>query len=330
LFSHIGWLNGHDNFSRALGPIAVDAFFVLSGFLITGSWFGNRSSVSFWIGRITRLWPAYIACLMVTAFIVGPISQIFRNESLDLYFTSGKGPFSYVYRNLTLIVSQSSISGTPSKVPVPGDWNIPLWTLKYELLTYGVIWILGVTKPLESKKIAVGIFLTLSTIDAVSIYFGGEIAFLSTYLRFILLSFSGLLLWLSKDIIKFNILFTPIILAYCVAIYFFVEKYRWITNIFALFVALPFGILVLLIANKFPVYVKNKMDISYGVYIYGGVITQLVAGTYFFASYGIFITFLVVLFAACCVASISRICIENPALRIKRVFNAKFPKGGRV
>ena len=67
------------------GSIAVDMFFAISGFLVTAS-FVNRSNLEqFLKSRALRILPAYYACLVLSALVLG---CMFTDMSLGSYLTS--------------------------------------------------------------------------------------------------------------------------------------------------------------------------------------------------------------------------------------------------
>src|SRR5271156_1804319 len=57
------------------GTIAVDLFFVLSGFLITNSFLSSSSLWGYLRKRIRRIYPGFIAVSLVGALIVAPLAS---------------------------------------------------------------------------------------------------------------------------------------------------------------------------------------------------------------------------------------------------------------
>src|SRR5665213_2386975 len=55
------------------GTIAVNAFFITSGFLITGSFLRRRNVIEFAWARALRILPAYVTCMVGCAFVLGAI-----------------------------------------------------------------------------------------------------------------------------------------------------------------------------------------------------------------------------------------------------------------
>jgi peptidoglycan/LPS O-acetylase OafA/YrhL len=134
----VGLYFGHGELSM----FAVDAFFVISGFLITGSRL-NLSTGRFLWHRVLRILPAYWACLVITAFIAAPIAWLRYHSSLAGFFTAGHNPFLYLLRNCALVVNLWDVSGTPAHVPVPAKWDGSLWTLDWEFACYLTVALLG-------------------------------------------------------------------------------------------------------------------------------------------------------------------------------------------
>jgi len=54
-----------------LGTIAVDIFFITSGFLIASSFFEKNNIIAFVWARILRIYPALIIALIFCVFMVG-------------------------------------------------------------------------------------------------------------------------------------------------------------------------------------------------------------------------------------------------------------------
>src|SRR5689334_11108413 len=54
------------------GALAVDSFFVISGFLILHSWRSDPRPVPFLRKRVLRIYPAFLVAATIDAFIVAP------------------------------------------------------------------------------------------------------------------------------------------------------------------------------------------------------------------------------------------------------------------
>lgn len=109
---------------------AVNAFFAISGYLITGS--RLRSGIlKFLMNRVLRIFPAFWVVLVVTASVIAPLVSVVAGESW--LFGSAT---SYVVLNAGLYIFQWGIVDTLSTVPHPGAWNGSLWTLFYEFSAY--------------------------------------------------------------------------------------------------------------------------------------------------------------------------------------------------
>ena len=71
--SHLGFGKSAPTLgSIAVHAVAVDGFFVMSGYLITQSWLANPLLGGFLLRRAARIYPAFWACLIFTAGIAVP------------------------------------------------------------------------------------------------------------------------------------------------------------------------------------------------------------------------------------------------------------------
>jgi len=71
------------------GSIAVDGFFVLSGFLIAQSWLQQPLLSAFAVKRFLRLMPALLVATVFGAFVIGPLGT---TSTLAEYLSS-RGPW---------------------------------------------------------------------------------------------------------------------------------------------------------------------------------------------------------------------------------------------
>ncbi|MEZ0449557.1 acyltransferase family protein [Cellulomonas sp. ICMP 17802] len=138
-----GWtLSGHGEGvlidKTNFGRWAVYGFFAISGYLITGSRLTKPLS-TYIVHRAARIFPAFLVCLVVTAFIFAPIGYWHVTGGLDGFLTTPTTPLNYVIGNAGLRVASYDVAGTPAGVPYPGAWNGSLWSLYYEFLCYLII-----------------------------------------------------------------------------------------------------------------------------------------------------------------------------------------------
>ena len=126
------------------GFFAVQAFFVLSGCLITESWIRLHSLPRYLWHRALRCLPGLWVCLLVTASLLAFVVYLGDTPS-GKFWSLEPSPTGYVWRNLFLPRSQVSIGDLLSSNPHPGDWNGSLWTLFYEGACYLCVAALGIT-----------------------------------------------------------------------------------------------------------------------------------------------------------------------------------------
>lgn len=138
------WLARWSDGKMIAGFFAVQAFFVLSGCLITESWIRLHSLPRFLWHRGLRLLPALWICLIVTAFVFASAVHLAGGSS-GTFWSLNPSPEGYVGRNLFLPRTQIIIGDLLSSNSHPGDWNGSLWTLFYEGACYLGVAALGVT-----------------------------------------------------------------------------------------------------------------------------------------------------------------------------------------
>lgn len=144
LFSHSFALSSGDRRSEPLsqslgitfGTIAVDVFFLTSGFLITASLLARRNVPSFAFARILRIYPALITAVVLTVAVIGlGFTSLAPTE-----FFSNPQTWAYLARNATLVTGVAhTLPGALEHNPWPHAVNASLWTLPYELAMYTLL-----------------------------------------------------------------------------------------------------------------------------------------------------------------------------------------------
>jgi peptidoglycan/LPS O-acetylase OafA/YrhL len=306
------------------GELAVDGFFAISGFLITGSYLNSTSVKSYLWKRCLRIFPGFWACLCMTALILCPVLYFLQYGNLNTVHNLLSNSFiDYVKANFFLRVNQNGIEGLFQNHPAQGVINGSLWSLFPELLCYlGVIIFgkLGLLSKQQRKQVISIFFILLilyvtkdfilSYLQPTSLY--GKVWYLTKLLGLFTYFMAGALLFLYKDIIPFSPLMgagSLLIFILCIQL-----------NLFEILgpILLPYVLFGL--ATILPLQTYDRFgDYSYGFYIYSYPIQQTI---YFFAphppSIGAF--FMMSLLITFPLAWLSWQLVEQPSLRLKKLF----------
>lgn len=161
-----GYIPEADNFIYLLnyaGPIAVNLFFVISGFLITGSLIAKGSIRQFMKNRFLRIYPVFIT-IHTFIFAVGPF--------IGYKWMAGISPQDYV------------IHFVSNALMLPGIFNLPIaqivaWSLSYELAFYviaAVIWIV-VRSPKLPQILKYVMYALILALCGVLVYYRRDMLF---------------------------------------------------------------------------------------------------------------------------------------------------------
>lgn len=297
------WMTG----MRGAGAVAVDLFFVASGFLIAASL--ERNDVrGYLVSRGLRILPALVACVALTAFVLGPL----LTAAAD-YWRQGQ-TWGYFFVNASLLLSRFHLPGVFDTHP-QAVVNGSLWTLPNEARLYVLLlvaWLLGLVTPrrytpLWALALLAGYALACRAWplpDHVQ-KIGECTAFFTT----------GTLLWVNRDRVRLS---GWVVLALLLA-FAALRGGTWAHLPY--FGLLTYGTLYVALRWKLPLI--RHTDLSYGIYLYGWPAQQLawllpagktIAGNILIAS-GL----------AVAMALLSWFLIERPALRLKKRWVARAP-----
>lgn len=256
------------------GSIAVKVFFFLSGLVVTNSLLNNGDLLRFVISRFFRIWPALILSSIVTAFVIGPM---LTSLSLVDYFHQ-KEVYDYVLKIAGMNI-QFTLPGVFVDNPYPNSVNGSLWTIPYEVFAYILLFALYAVGVLSSKKLSVAIFLVILIEPFLSsrmlfpwVVPNHEVDFLAPCFAF------GAILALNKELIAIR--FAP-----CLgfAVLYVVLRDTIYSSYFAY--ASIFLFILYASSRDFILKLKPKADISYGIYLWGFPVQQVMA--HYFSSHGV-------------------------------------------
>jgi len=117
----------------SFGQIAVDIFFISSGFLIANSLFMKKNLANFLWARFLRIYPGLFVSLIFCVFIVG---LFFTKYPIGQYLTDTQ-TYVFLVKNAVLFFGEEQkLPGVFESLPWQGVVNGSLWTLPFEVKAY--------------------------------------------------------------------------------------------------------------------------------------------------------------------------------------------------
>jgi peptidoglycan/LPS O-acetylase OafA/YrhL len=150
---------GHEYFARLtggqtiLGLVGVFVFFTISGYLVTGSYLSTGSAARFALKRGLRIFPGLWVNLLVVGLLLG---SVVSTLPLGAYL-SDPGLGTFFSHNLLFDATDTPLPGVMFSGNQVGRLiNGALWTLRYELMMYVMVLLLGLVGLL---RLSVSLFL---------------------------------------------------------------------------------------------------------------------------------------------------------------------------
>ena len=287
-----------------IGLYGVFTFFIISGFLLTSSLASGTGIVQFAFHRFLRIVPGFLFCIVATSLLIG---VLLSPLAVRAYYTQPE-IYAYVWSSLACLCD-----GSQAPLQFVANLNLfnvkngSLWSLSYEVLSYLLLlwlWIL-LRRPLLVAGVAgiAGLATIISPLAhdmmpgiAYTLpYFSGGVVMYVVYQRF---STTGRLTLLSLALI-------------CASALFGFQHYAF---------AFLGAYIVVFLAERPNIGSRFALrwgDLSYGIYLFGWPIEQLVQQlTGLQSGWQLFVCSLPVAFAC---AAVSWWMMERPCLKLKKI-----------
>ena len=242
---------------------AVNGFFIISGFLITGSWLAGKSGESYLRARVARIWPAFVVAFLFSALVAALAAGVDW-----LHYLRSIPKQSWIVGFFTLDQTELERPLSFAHNPYPHTVNGPMWTIRIEFCCYMAVALAGSVGVFRRRWLVVLFTLLAICLAAYENSILPDLAWMR-WARFASFFGAGALLYLYRQQVPKN---GWIALA-CFGLLF-------ATNLTSPYFTLPLAAtyLIFYFAYSAPAWLKAfgaKNDISYGVYLYGGPLQQL-------------------------------------------------------
>lgn len=255
--------------SLGSGRIALNLFFLISGFLVLQSWQRKENLADFLLARFFRIWPALVVCNLITVAAIGlyftslPAGEYLRHPDTARYLGFNTLLVKGIHYTLPGVFADTALKSA----------NGSLWTLPFEILSYGLLLSLGFLRVF--RKWWVGLAAVTTILIGLALK-----ARLPFYGHFVTAE-------TNQTVIDFLLFFWIGTLCARFARHIPFQKSTFVLGaialaIFAVFPAhtrglfyVGFPILIFYLAYEVPYSrLNSRGDISYGTYLYGYPIQQ--------------------------------------------------------
>lgn len=257
-------------FVNALLLSILPMFFALSGFLVAGSLYRCRTMFKFLSLRTFRIYPALIVEVLLTAFLIGPF--VTTLSATEYFFSEG------FYRYLVNVSGHTTIflPNTFIDNPRPEVANPQLWTVPYELICYIALALIVLIAGQHNRAILLlgtilcfGLALLHHSIASEGTFaaYDGAIAG-----RLLVVSFlCGVCFYIyrEKTPVSGPLILASITISTLLLSFTFMGQYVAIITVSYLTCAIG-------VANPRRAVILQQADLSYGIFLYHGIIQQVI------------------------------------------------------
>jgi len=268
-------INGLTHGQQTAGGLAVDLFFLISGFLITASWLHSRSMQNFLQRRVFRIYPAYVVAMAFSAALIWGICPAFRampeHQGTPYLLTLISWGIDFLKDCVMLTFNSISWKGVFAGNPYPGCANASLWTIQKEFFCYLLVAAIGQFALYQHRWLTLLAALVIYAAYAKALLTGVDVEQMDR--RYLCYFFAGMNFWLWRDKIPYSSLLA-------VGSLMLLVLGAQFKPFLSILMPVAGGYLVLWLGYgpRVPLFDwTHRKDLSYGTYLYAYPVQQLIA-----------------------------------------------------
>jgi peptidoglycan/LPS O-acetylase OafA/YrhL len=262
--------------TMSFGGLAVDGFFIISGFLVTESYMASRSTSSFLAKRVIRIYPGFCVACLVCIFIFAPMAGAEQHHFAPAWWV--------VQIEQTLTLNGPVIKGALPGLHLPFLTGA-MWTIKFEFICYLLVAASGALGLLQKRRILLFVSIVLVTARVISVFYAwqppmppynngifGVYNDPNSLLNFVSVFSVGMCFRLYADKIrltKYGLAVSALAFLVLMRIPFLAELGVMTFGAYIIF------FVAFSVQSKWLRRINSRYDISYGIYLYGSSVALL-------------------------------------------------------
>ena len=297
------------------GDMAVAMFFVISGYMVSGSYLARGDLWEFTKARLLRIVPAFALVLAVCAYGIGPLLS---NQPMGDYFRD-PAVAAYAWKNLRFSSDMAWQLPGVFQGQMRDAVNGSIWTLPAEMRMYVLTAALGVFGLLTQRWLGTACMLLLVVLGITRPEY---IPLHPDWFRLAGFFAVGILVQLHKD--RLHVRHTAMLML--LLLVYLSMRSRAMPWLFALALAY----FCFWFAYRTPVWRKLEQwgDPSYGIYLWGWPLQQVLVAK--MPAISAWHNFALAAVLATCMGYVSWWCLERPALKLKHWHPRRLGTGASI
>lgn len=246
------------------GAVAVNLFFLISGFLVTASWLRSKSVQDYLMKRVLRIYPGFIVSMAFSAALIWAVCPEFRAAVAHPvgWFKSLLGDM--LWLNTNSINHQGVFAGNPFRSTA----NASLWTIPWEFFCYLAVLVVGFFGLFKRRLLFLIAALLGYEFYTISLFKG-----VGSLDECMICFLTGATVWLWRDKIPFS----KRLACGCLVVLLVTSQFKpWLSLVFPIMG----GYCTLWLAYEPRLMLSSwaeKTDLSYGTYLYAFPVQQMLA-----------------------------------------------------